>query len=167
MWSVELQWIMTDKWRVYRLVSSTHNKRGVIKSQQFFEKCSLKAISVSIQKQSHPDVAAKMHASPECYWLWTVQLTFSESLCAQMYSEFCRKMIFQCFFVFFYLKPCSVSRTCQREHKEHFSTLKNSSVHISHGFFFKKKNLLEIMWKLKVWKTLLQYYRCCLDSISK
>lgn len=147
MWSVKLQWIMTDKWRVYRLVSSTHNKRGVIKSQQFFEKCSLKAISVSIQKQSHPDVAAKMHASPECYWTHGHHSSFHNdiflvlgptnifrvTLCTNEWIL--SQNDFSMFFCFFYLKPYSVSRTCQREHKEHFSTLKNSSVHISHGFF--------------------------------
>lgn len=138
MWSVELQWIMTDKWRVYRLVSSTHNKRGVIKSQQFFEKCSLKAISVSIQKQSHPDVAAKMHASPECYWLWMVQLTFSESLCAQMYSEFCRKMIFQCFFVFFTLNHARFLEHVRESTKNIFQHWK-IPVYIFHTVSFLKK----------------------------
>lgn len=43
-----------------------------------------------------------VHSTMTSFWFW-VQLTFSESLCAQMYSEFCRKMIFQCLFVFFTL----------------------------------------------------------------
>lgn len=42
-----------------------------------------------------------VHSTMTSFWFW-VQLTFSESLCAQM-NEFCRKMIFQCFFVFFTL----------------------------------------------------------------
>lgn len=43
-----------------------------------------------------------VHSTMTAFWFW-VQLTFSVSLCAQMHSEFCRKMIFQFFFILFFL----------------------------------------------------------------